>query len=1164
MSSWIACALALVALMAASPVHAAKRVALVIGNDAYATLPDLNNARADARGMAAKLKSMGFEVILKLDASRRDFGRAVTDFEGRLASAEVGLVFYAGHGIQANGRNWLIPSNAEIEAEEDLEFEGIDSNRLLESMKRAGSPLNIVILDACRDNPLPKRSRSAARGLAIAHVPTGIKGTAIVYSAAPGQTAEDGDPGGNGVFTGALLAVLDEPGLKLEDVFKRTAARVARRTGGKQKPWINSSVTEDFYFRPGAQAAAPAPTTGGVDKETLFWQSIQASDDPTMFEAYLEQYPTGAFAPLARAKVRALQGRQTAALTAPPSAFEVTPLDEELVAAKNTNVRAEPATDARKLTTLRAGANVAVTGRTTHQGATWYRVALAGVGVGYVFGNLLREAPTVAPAPVRPAVGVYPGRYEPGDTFRDCADCPEMVVVPAGSFRMGDLNGGGADDEKPVHTVTIGEAFAVGKYEVTFAEWDACVAAGGCNGRRSVDAGWGRSRRPVINVSWDDAKRYVSWLSSRTGRRYRLLSEAEWEYAARAGTTTKWSCGSSEGCLNAVAWYSANSGNRTFPVGAKVANAFGLYDMHGNVVGVGRGLLDRFLRRGTERGMGMDERRLFGPCSARRFLAHRTGEGAFRKPEQDHHRRSGLQHRVPHCADPELDVVGKEEAHSTSRRDRRRLEMTWRLARALGMVLALAMVLGGEALAGTRVALVIGNDAYATLPDLNNATADARGMAAKLKSLGFDVILKLNARKRDIGRALADFEGRLASAEVGLVFYAGHGIQADGRNYLIPSNAEIDIEEDLRFEGVDSSEILQTMKRAGSPLNIVILDACRDNPLPRRSRSAARGLAIAQVPRGIKGTAIVYSAAPGETAQDGDPGGNGVFTGALLAVLDEPGLKLEDVFKKTAARVARRTGGKQQPWINSSVTGDFYFREGPGATVSPAPATAPAASGSAAEVAFWQSIQGSTEAADFEDYLAQFPNGTFARLAKRRVEALKGQKVAALTSTFEVEDMDTEMEAAKLANVRAQPTTQAPKIGSLGEGERVTVTGRAEVRGKTWWRVALANGDTGFVWGPLLEEPKTVVESAPPAPLGQTAPPGGTGTDATVWAGIKDSNRASDFETFVKTFPESPFAPFARARLEELRGRQATIVPPAIERLRGVNIWVQTDVTPRP
>ena len=618
MSSWIACALALVALMAASPVHAAKRVALVIGNDAYGTLPDLNNARADARGMAAKLKSMGFEVILKLDASRRDFGRAVTDFEGRLASAEVGLVFYAGHGIQANGRNWLIPSNAEIEAEEDLEFEGIDSNRLLESMKRAGSPLNIVILDACRDNPLPKRSRSAARGLAIAHVPTGIKGTAIVYSAAPGQTAEDGDPGGNGVFTGALLAVLDEPGLKLEDVFKRTAARVARRTGGKQKPWINSSVTEDFYFRPGAQAAAPAPTTGGVDKETLFWQSIQASVDPTMFEAYLEQYPNGAFASLARAKVRALQGRQTAALTAPALAFEVTSLDEELVAAKNANVRAEPTTDARKLTTLPAGANVAVTGRTTHQGATWYRVALAGVGVGYVFGNLLGEAPAAAPAPVQPAVGVYPGRYEPGDTFRDCPDCPEMVVVPAGSFRMGDLQGGGDDDERPVHTVTIARPFAVGKYEVTRGEFAAFVEATGHHTGVScwVDAGGGEwkdlaghgwrdprfsqtDRDPVVCVSWDEAKAYAAWISRKTGKRYRLPSESEWEYAARAGTSAAlyWGSDPDRACGYAnvadrsakdqySGWmiHDCRDGHvNTSPVGSYEANAFGLHDTLGNV-----------------------------------------------------------------------------------------------------------------------------------------------------------------------------------------------------------------------------------------------------------------------------------------------------------------------------------------------------------------------------------------------------------------------------------------------------------------------------------------------------------------------------------------------------------------------------------------------------
>ena len=376
--------LLLVGLCAAlsNTAFAEPRVALVIGNDAYGTLPDLNNARADARGMAAKLESLGFEVILKLDAGRRDFGRALADFEGRLASAEVGLVFYAGHGIQADGRNWLIPSDAEIEIEEDLRFEGIDSGEILQTMKRAGSDLNIVILDACRDNPLPKRSRSAARGLVVASVPKGIKGTAIVYSAAPGETAQDGDPGGNGVFTGALLAVLDEPGLSLEQVFKKTAARVARRTGGKQKPWINSSVTGDFYFKPRVQAASPAPTTGGVDKETLFWQSIQSSDDPAMFEAYLEQFPNGTFAPLARAKVAALKTEQVAGLT-PPT---VEDMDATFVAVKTANVRAGPSAETEKMGRLTIDDPVAVTGKV--RGKDWYRIAHAGA-TAYVFVPLI-------------------------------------------------------------------------------------------------------------------------------------------------------------------------------------------------------------------------------------------------------------------------------------------------------------------------------------------------------------------------------------------------------------------------------------------------------------------------------------------------------------------------------------------------------------------------------------------------------------------------------------------------------------------------------------------------------------------------------------------------------------------------------------------------------
>ncbi len=193
------------------------------------------------------------------------------------------------------------------------------------------------------------------------------------------------------------------------------------------------------------------------------------------------------------------------------------------------------------------------------------------------------------------------------------------------------------------------------------------------------------------------------------------------------------------------------------------------------------------------------------------------------------------------------------------------------------------------AIAAKRVALVIGNNAYATLPNLNNAKKDAEGMAAKLRGLGFEVILKTNAGRREIGRSLADFENRISNADVAMVFYAGHGIQANGTNHLIPSDARIEIEEDLRFESVDAQEFLKAMKRAGTSLNIVILDACRDNPLTRRSRSASRGLAIPAAPAGIKGTAIVYSAAPGQTAQDGPRGGHSVFTGALLKVLDEPG-----------------------------------------------------------------------------------------------------------------------------------------------------------------------------------------------------------------------------------------------------------------------------------
>ena len=173
---------------------------------------------------------------------------------------------------------------------------------------------------------------------------------------------------------------------------------------------------------------------------------------------------------------------------------------------------------------------------------------------------------------------------EAGSVFRDCAECPEMVVVPAGSFRMGSPSSeeGRDRDEGPRRRVTISEPFAVGKYEVTSSEWDACLSAGGCRGYRPDGF---RGNHPVVNVNWKDARRYVLWLSERTGKSYYLLSESEWEYAARAGTTTRYSWGNSVGRnrANCDGCRSRWGGLQTAPVGSFGANGFGLHDMHGNV-----------------------------------------------------------------------------------------------------------------------------------------------------------------------------------------------------------------------------------------------------------------------------------------------------------------------------------------------------------------------------------------------------------------------------------------------------------------------------------------------------------------------------------------------------------------------------------------------------
>ena len=206
-------------------------------------------------------------------------------------------------------------------------------------------------------------------------------------------------------------------------------------------------------------------------------------------------------------------------------------------------------------------------------------------------------ADSATAAAVAREAAVAAGR--PGTVFRDCAVCPELVVVPAGIYTMGSPTGDGWEQERPQHQVSIESPFAVGVYEVTFAEWDACVSAGACGGYRPEDDGWGRARRPVIYISWNDAQGYLQWLSRETGDRYRLLSEAEWEYVARAGTQTARYWGESESgqCQYENGWdrtaeadgesgvvaSCADGFEGTAPVGSFQPNRFGLHDILGNV-----------------------------------------------------------------------------------------------------------------------------------------------------------------------------------------------------------------------------------------------------------------------------------------------------------------------------------------------------------------------------------------------------------------------------------------------------------------------------------------------------------------------------------------------------------------------------------------------------
>ena len=552
-----------------------KRIALVIGNGKYQhadILPKLDNPTHDAEDIAKALRGFGFEVIERKDQSLEGMNSAIAEFGRKMADAEAALFYFAGHGLQVKGQNYLVPVDANVESEARVQYVSVNVNQVLDEMDGAKSRVNIVMLDACRNNPISGKFRSGAtRGLAP--VSSQPKGTVIVYATDPGNVAADGD-GRNGLFTAGLLTAFKGSDLSLRGVLVRASAEVERGSGQRQTPYINGPATlqENFHFGQGTQVASlvpvpVAPNGGGVSLDDIRQQQEA--------RAKWDKWQTG----------MKTDFDKVASLNAEPD-LQITAWDRFLAGYTQKN----PFGDEDEQ--LRSEAR-------SHKQAA--------------------ESEKQRRIAVRP-IAATTNTVTAGKAFKDCADCPEMLVIPAGNFQMGSpsYEAGRQENEGPTHPVAINRSFALGKTHITRGQFAAFVSASGYDvgskcysfdggkweerqGRNWRDPGFPQQdSHPAVCINWNDAKAYAEWLSRKTGKSYRLPSEAEWEYAARAGTTTAryWGDSPDQACgyanvgdltlksqVAGVTWETHNCSDGfafTAPAASFKPNAFGLHDMIGN------------------------------------------------------------------------------------------------------------------------------------------------------------------------------------------------------------------------------------------------------------------------------------------------------------------------------------------------------------------------------------------------------------------------------------------------------------------------------------------------------------------------------------------------------------------------------------------------------
>lgn len=545
-------ALLLAAQAALAQARQPRGVALVIGNGAYAQQA-LPGAVRDADAMAAALRQQGYEVLLHSNLDQQGMQQALLDAGQRLAAGGEGLFYFAGHGMQVGQRVLLLPVDATMSRPALLLAGALDLDTVLQRM--AGKPL-LVLLDACLDNPF--HASPSAR-------PAPPPDMRIAYAAQPGHAAFGS--AGRGWWTAALLHAFAQGG-DADTLLADAAAQVLADSGGLQRPWLHTapagqagpmtSLPLPPLAAADAAADAHAPHRRGVlpkdsaeQYELTFWDSIKDSTHASDYEAYLQAYPNGRFAGLARARVERLKAaapkpeasrpesvRQEAPRPSPDKAQAPRPPARK--PADSAPASAAPAPDAARASTPPPSAST----------------------------------PTPTPAPTPPIA------RKPGVDIQDCPACPVLAAVPAGSFTMGSNTSD--PSEKPARRMAIAKPFAVGRTEVTVQQWQACVEAGACP--RVADT-QRAPNQPAGDISWDDAQVYVKWLAKVSGKPYRLPTEAEWEYAARGGTASRywWGEDMKGGTANCRGCGEPWQEGGPTPVASFAANGFGLHDTSGSL-----------------------------------------------------------------------------------------------------------------------------------------------------------------------------------------------------------------------------------------------------------------------------------------------------------------------------------------------------------------------------------------------------------------------------------------------------------------------------------------------------------------------------------------------------------------------------------------------------